>query len=605
MSNKTREQLEGKTLERTATFARDSINTDERTVEIAFSSEEPYRRWFGDEILSHGKGAVDLSFLNSGRAPLLADHNHRDVIGIIEKAWIDKDRKGRALVRFGRGERASEFFNDVADGIRPNISVGYVVKNWKIDEEKTPEVWTATKWRPLENSVVAIPADETVGVGRSDEKETIKEKGIKIMADEKDKKDEVVDLDAVKEKAAQSARAEEMTRIKEISEMGKRRGYQEEAEKAINSGMSSIKFRDAIWELEENEREKIEVETVVEYKDIGLSKKELGKYSFLKLMRAQLDRRFEKDAGLEIEASRAAAEKAGTTPRGLIVPTDVLRRDLTAGTATDGAELVADNLLAGSFIDILTNVTAVMSLGATMLTDLQGDVLIPRMTSGASAGWVAAEGGDVSQSDAQFDQVGLTPRTLGVYTEASRQLLMQSSIDVENLIRMDFARSMGIAIDYAALYGSGASGQPTGIKNTTGINAPTDFVAAVPTYAEMVDMETQVAVDNALVGSTGYLINATMRGGLKTKEKATNTAQFVWEPGNTVNGYKTAVSNQVATGNAFFGNWADLLIGLWGGLDILVDPYTNSLSGTIRIVAHQSIDIDVRHPVSFAYNEPA
>jgi HK97 family phage major capsid protein len=179
---------------------------------------------------------------------------------------------------------------------------------------------------------------------------------------------------------------------------------------------------------------------------------------------------------------------------------------------------------------------------------------------------------------------------------------MQSSIDVENMLRADLAAGMALAIDLAALYGTGASGQPTGISVQSGINAPTAFAAAVPTYAEVVAMESAVAVDNALVGTLGYIVEPAMRGSLKTAEKFSGTGQQVWEPGGTLNGYKTGVTNQITSGDVFFGNWADLLIGMWGGLDILVDPYTNSLSGTVRIVCHQSMDIAVRHPVSFAFN---
>ena len=170
--------------------------------------------------------------------------------------------------------------------------------------------------------------------------------------------------------------------------------------------------------------EDLTVEEVVASKDVGLTDSEAKSYSFLKALRAQLDPSFAKEAGFEIECSRAAAERAGVVPRGLLVPTDVLKRDLSAGTATDGAELVATNLLSGSFIDVLRNLSAVMGMGATTLSDLQGNVAIPRKTSGSSAGWISSEGGNASQSDPQFDQVTMSPKTLGVYSEATRQLLM-------------------------------------------------------------------------------------------------------------------------------------------------------------------------------------
>jgi HK97 family phage major capsid protein len=112
-------------------------------------------------------------------------------------------------------------------------------------------------------------------------------------------------------------------------------------------------------------------------------------------------------------------------------------------------------------------------------------------------------------------------------------------------------------------------------------------------------METALADDNALMGNLGYIMRSGMYGALKTTEKASGTAQFVVEPGNTINGYNAFVSNQGTAGNAYFGNFSDLLVGFFGGLDIVVDPYTNSTSGTVRVVALQSCDTAVRHAQSF------
>ena len=114
-------------------------------------------------------------------------------------------------------------------------------------------------------------------------------------------------------------------------------------------------------------------------------------------------------------------------------------------------------------------------------------------------------------------------------------------------------------------------------------------------------METAVAEDNALMGRLAYILPASMYGALKTTEKAANTAQFVVEPGGTINGYRGIVSNQATAGNMYFGNFDDMLIGMFGGLDLVVDPYSLSTSGTVRIVALQSVDVAVRHAVSFAY----
>jgi HK97 family phage major capsid protein len=275
------------------------------------------------------------------------------------------------------------------------------------------------------------------------------------------------------------------------------------------------------------------------------------------------------------------------------------QRDLNT---SDDSAMVAEAYRGGDFIDVLRNASSVMAAGATMLSGLKGDVKIPRKTAASTAGWISTEGGAASESEPTFGQVALSPKSLGAYTDITRLMMMQSSLDIEALIRNDLATGIALAIDNGALQGSGSSGQPTGIKNTSGINAPTAFAAATPTFAEVVAMETAVAEDNALLGNLAYILPASMFGALKTTKKDAGSGEFVVEPGGTINGYRAIVSNQVTAGDLYFGNFADLLIGMYGGLDITVDPYTASTSGTVRIVALQTCDVAVRHAVSFAFN---
>ena len=241
-----------------------------------------------------------------------------------------------------------------------------------------------------------------------------------------------------------------------------------------------------------------------------------------------------------------------------------------------------------------------MQAGARTLTGLSSDVKIPKKATASTAAWLAAEGDNVLQTEPTFSQISLTPKDLGAYAQISRRLLQQSNnMDFESLVRDDLAQAIALAMDLAALAGDGTGGSPTGIKNTAGINSKV-FAAANPTYAEVVDMDTLVAADNALMGNLSYILASGMFGALKTTEKATGTAQFIVEPGNTLNGYRSIVSNQVTAGDLYFGNFADLLVGFWGGLDLQLDPYTNGLSGTVRIRAIQTMDTAVRHAVSFA-----
>ena len=636
-------------LERSFLFDRSKVDEENRTIEIAFSSEEPVERWWGTEILGHAAENVRLGRMNDGGA-LLVDHDPRDHIGTIVKASIDSDRRGRAVVRFGRSARAEEVYQDVLDGIRKHISVGYRIHS--MEEDRKTETFTANDWEPYEASLVSIPADASVGVGRNLRSESDSDIETKIISEERimklyDKEGNVIDQEGniIERKAAPVAesapaisqeerdalikqdRKNELQRTAEIRALGKEHGQEELAETAIAEGTSVDAMRvnvlDVLKDTAPIARPKAE---------IGLTANEARGFSMLRALNAlanPTDRKAQAAAAFEIECSNAVAEKRGIdtagffvpenghsgfvnksargmTTGGIAVPYDVTKRDLSAGTATDGQELVADNLLSGSFIDVLRNSSVVASMGATMLTDLTGDVSIPRKTSGSVAQWITTEGGDAGNSDPQFDQVQLTPKTAGVYTDVTRQLLKQSSLDVEALLRSDLAAGMATLIDYASLYGSGASGQPQGIATATDVNLPTDFVAAIPTFLEIIAMETAVDSDNALMGAMGYIMNAAMKGGLKGTPTATNSGIMVWGAGNEVNGHPVGVTNQISTaGNAFFGNWADLLIGAWGGLDLLIDPYTNSLSGTVRVVAHQSVDVAIRHGQSFAFNEPA
>jgi HK97 family phage major capsid protein len=565
------------------------INEEKRTVQIAISSEEPVERSFGMEVLEHTAEAMDLSFLASGRAPLLLDHDPEKQIGVIESVELDSNsRRLRAKVRFGKGALANEAFSDVADGIRANISVGYSISKLERDPKRA-NTYLAKKWRPVEASLVSIPADVTVGVGRSGESSTqnitVISNGEKTMSE--------LDIAAVEAQAKQAAQRN----AAQIVELGARHNKSDLAHKAISEGRSIEEFRGELLEV-------IGSKKALESQDAGMSKKEIKRFSIMRAVNAlanPTDRRAQEAAAFEFECSRAAAEAYGRTAQGILLPAEVLRnwkRDLNS---SDESALFSDDFRGGDFIDVLRNSSSVMQAGARMLTGLSGDVKIPRKTAGAAAAWISTEGGAASESEMTVGSVSLQPRTLGAYTDVTRQLLIQSSLDVESLIRDDLAQALAVAIDKAGLEGTGASGQPTGILNTSGVNTVSAFAAANPTFAEVVGLETAVAEDNALLGSLSYIMPASMYGALKTVEKASNTAQFVVEPGGTMNGYRAIVSNQATAGNLYFGNFNDLLIGMFGGLDIVVDPYTNSTSGTIRVVALQSVDAAVRRAVSFAY----
>jgi HK97 family phage major capsid protein/HK97 family phage prohead protease len=602
------DKLELPALTRAAATDSIQVDTESRTIEFPFSSELPVERWFGDEVLSHGEKAADLARLNDG-APLLFNHNTDEIIGVVERSWIDKDKRGYAKVRFAKTSRADEVLGMVNDGILRNVSFGYRIVDMVEEKVDGRSVYRATRWEPYEISMVTIPADPTVGVGRA---ETSEMRAINLTRAEPEPaqpadqppeevtmSEQHVDVEVIATQAAEAERS----RIAAISALGERHKLPELARTLIDSGKGLDEARAAFLENIQVEQKPVTGKEA----DIGLTQKEVREYSFLRAMNALAnpgDRAAWDAAAFEREVSEAGAKAAGKASRGLFIPSEILRnkRDLTAGTNNAGGFTVATELMADSFIEMLRNRAVVMRAGATMMSGLVGNVAIPKQSAAATAYWVA-ENNAPTESQQTLAQVTMSPKTVGAWTDISRRLLIQSSIDVEAMVRRDLAAVIALAIDTAALYGTGSgNNQPTGIKGVSGINTK-DFAATNPTFAELVAMETEAAVDNADIGTLVYLFNPAQRGALKTTEKATNTAQFVWEPGNTVNGYRTEVSNQVTAGDVFFGNFADLLVGMWSGLDLMVDPYSGSTAGTVRVVALQDVDVAVRNAVSFVYGD--
>lgn len=637
-------------LRRTGEFGK--VDLDARTVELSFSSEDAeVQRWFGIEKLSHAPGAVDLSRINNS-APLLWMHDWGDQRGVIEpnSVRIDPDRKGRALVRFSRSPAGERLMQDVNDGIVTKVSVGYLVAGMKLQEERADDdVYLVTEWTPFEISFVSVPADDTVGVGRSAEipqeekpantaenrsinnshptnqrTNTTMEKIlrdaagnlVRAMVDENGsivKVLEVLEQAGAEARAAQARGAEtERARVQGINQLAESYGQRDLALKYIAEGKTPEDFQRALMDNFVSERSKRPLSDQVKDAEIGMTDKDVRQFSLMRAIRALMPNasKAEKEAAaFEFECSRAAEKQYEKQSRGIMIPADVLNSRTFSSTAPaggPGSNVVAQNLLAGSFIDLLRNKAWLLKYATTM-GGLVGNVDIPRQKGAAQAYWLG-EGSDVNGSEPALDQIHFSPKTLAARTEITRRLMLQSTPDAELIVRNDLIKVMALALDYAGIYGTGSANQPKGLKLQSGINAVDFATAGKPTFAELVDMETQIALDNADVDSMVYAFNAGIRGYAKTALKFPNAANgalpqggTIWEPGNTVNGYATAVSNQIATGDVFFGNWADFVVAMWGGLDLMVDPYSLSSSGGTRIVTFQDVDFNIRHPESFCY----
>jgi HK97 family phage major capsid protein/HK97 family phage prohead protease len=629
-------------LYRFAQFDGSTVDIDQRTARLSFSSEAPVLRDFGNEVLSHRAGACDLSRLNSG-APLLFNHKRDDVLGVVQAAEIGADGRGYATVRFAKTARGDEVMGLVADGVLTNVSTGYNVARMDktAGERGGPATFTATKWTPAEISIVTVPADPSVGIGRAAANEEIEVAVRDLSADQtakiviKENSMTPEEIAAMQKQERDAARAAERERQTTLSALGTRHagitGMADLVRQLSESDQPLEACRAAILE----KLGAVQVAVGSGQRDaLDLTDKEKKAYSLVRALRAQADGNW-KDAGFERECSIALSAKRGQETVGFYFPTNVRFEDPTGEVtraasasayaasagygSTQGNNLVATQLLSGSFIDMLRHKAMVTQMGATMLSGLVGNIAIPRQKGTSQVYWISPEGADVTESEGQFDLVSMSPKTVGAYNQITRQMIQQSTPDIELLVRNDVARVMALGVDSAALTGSGTAGQPLGVFNQSGIGSVVGGTnGGAISIDNLIDLETAVTSSDADIGSLAYMTNAKVVGALK-KLKST-TGQYLWtnapngQRGTTpgeINGYTVARTNQVpsnltkGTGSnlsaVYFGNWSDVLIGEWGSMEILLNPYGAGFkSGTLEMRALQSVDINIRHAASFA-----
>lgn len=615
---------------------RASIDIPARTVPISFSSEQPVERWFGQEILDHAPSAVRLGRLNNGGA-LLMDHNREDQIGVVESATIGKDKKGRALVRFGKSDRAEEIFQDVLDGIRRLISVGYRIhKTETKNKAGGVEIVRVTDWEPFEISVVSIPADDSVGVGRAappahslptlfsntmDPNTPAAPEAPTAPATRALETPAAPRVEVVREAPPSPPTEDAVTRgitaerlristVQAIAAQARSQGLTVDSERAIADGITPDAFRASVFET-------LTARQAAYTPGNGNSRSEqrdLSTFSVVRAIQCVLGRR--SLDGLEGEMHQEAQREArefGLALRGEIsLPTVLLnhgRRDLTAGVASEGGNTVYTQ--SGSFIELLYAKMVLRDLGAQFLTNLTGNFSLPKLLTGA-APTKKGETAALDESSPTFGQVNFSPKRVGGFEEYSKQLLMQSSVGIEGIVRNDLATKIALAMELGAIYGGGSQ-EPTGILNTAGIGSVAGGTNGLaPTRSHMVKLRTAVATANADNGSLGYLTNPLARGKMQETQIDPGSGLFVWGDDDAkLCGYKAGVTTQVPStltkgssagvcSAVVFGNFADLIIAQWGGIDIQVNPYIKDTEGLVRITADAYYDAGIRRAASFA-----
>lgn len=577
------------------------IDKEARTVELSFSSETPVERWFGSEVLVHSADAIDFSRLNNGH-PLLCNHDPEEQIGVVVRAWLDEStRKARAVVKFSRSADGEEVFQDVQDGIRGLVSVGYRVNSWLTEDtngDGEPEVYRAVKWTPYEISIVSVPADPNVGVGRSAEKTTNSMNkntlfdagaGATGVGGNGSSATNVIDLNAEREKI----RSDEQKRVTEIRAIGKQCSNllsTDDVLEAIATGKSVDEVRCLALE---RSGKLVKVENTST--DIGMSAKEAARFSVVTALRSLVtDGRL---PDFEREASVAFAKKNRlelSSSRSFYIPSDVGTRALSAGTYASGGATVP-SIVQSDMIELLRNAVVVANAGATMLSGLTGNVIFTRQNGGATAYWLS-ETGTVTESSQTFDQVPLTPKRLHVKTTIYKQLLAQSSIDVEAMVRRDIVNVHAIALDKAAIQGSGSAGEPLGLLNYAGINGTT---AASATWPIILAFRRKIAEDNALGQRMTWLTSSSGATTLMGRVKETGQAIYLLGDDGKMAGYPVLETNSFATDRLILGDFSQMIVGNWGGLEIDVDNISGMGTDSISIYVKSYSDVAIRHIESF------
>ena len=607
----------------------------EPTVHMSVSSEAPvltYAYYNGEyqrvwEVLDHSPGSVDMSRCKDGL--VILDTHGGDQIGLMSVELYD--RKMGGPVEFCTGARAQEIKQDAVRKLRRNTSVGYRVDadSYRLEGEQDGiPVVRAMSWMPYEASFVPVPADPGVGVGRAEQEIKENNNPPAIVAGMETKK--------MSEKLERKLSGDDVVEIYRLARaFNMEPGLADEHVKSDKSveDFRALTLKKAEEDRKESERKLAEASKKPDRPAIRADadaaqifspeeKRTIEKrFSILNVFRhldaIRTGAKSPVDIGYERELSDEIAKRSGKPAQGFYIPHSApigMRADPFLKTS-NGSAFVATNLLTGQFIDALRSKMVLAQAGVTTLSGLTGDVAIPKGGS-ITGGWVDGENGAGTEGKPSVTQVTGTPKTASGWTDISRRLMLQSSIDAEAFVQNELMNTLARLIEVAAFAGTNANGQPKGLISQAGVNTPT-VTANAPTRAQMLSFIENIMTDNAefpnqswIMRPTGWATLANTANGSVTilnKAGSENVGGgplpgFLLDTATkTMLGFPYHVTTNVPNHALFFGAWSQLVIGLWSGVDLTVDPYTNSTTGAVRIVALQDADIMCRNGQAFSY----
>jgi len=604
------------------------VDLKERLITFSFSSDNLIDHFWVRITLNHDKDAVNFERLKKG-AGFYDNHNYQRYLGDCVDGWIENG-KGHSTVKMSRSEMAQGVLDDMVDGLRTGVSMGFEIDEWEFEEE--PEdggspIIHGLRWTPFELTTTGIPADISVGLGRKKNKNselsTMIEEGV-IMGKRFNKGgaeagddggspvSEIENLRREKEQMFS-----ENQRIEEILAIGNEFEQMTMANEFIRDKKTTKEFSRSVMESLRTKPE--ESGSVADPDDIGLTNKEKRKFSILRAIKAVTQGNWDL-APFEKEVSDAAGEKYGkrSADDSLIIPTDILNGGFTRairGTragidgvvdTTDVAGALDITVDGDNFIEALRAMTVADKLGCTWLTHLSGTLQIPKQTVASAAEW-GGEADDGNETGVKVGSIELNPETIGANIPVTRKTLMNSSFSMEMFLRRDIFAAIAYQVSHALIIGGANKYEPKGVLKASGIS--NYEITAKLTHEHILWLEAEVTSKNVDGNSWAYICSPHVRQVLKGTKRSDGTMMPLWETGKNgegfMNGYRSVVTTMIPVASdkktsLVFGLWEDAIIAHWGaGIELQINPF--SKNGNITLRALLDADVKFRHKDSFAY----
>lgn len=653
-------QLIGQKVERNFTFDRAKIDEEARTVWLSIASDQPYERWWGVEILDMNRKSIRDQRLKKG-LPILVDHNSTDIVGKAESYEFTTDGKLRLLARFGKSARAEEIWQDVLDGIRTDTSVGYVIHELVLEKQANDiNTYRVTDWEPLEGSLVSIPADPSVGVGRNHiapntpplpKENTMTEAEIRAAA-EKQAREQI----EAEQRAAQSARdaaaaadaanqraikaeAERIGSILAAGDVFKDQGGVELARELIKDPKATEEtFKARMFEAQRNKQ--VPVNTAAPAAQYGEGARSLLRFAPLKAFKDQTlegGKTLKADeaafrAGQWLAASVYGRESAAKWCRDNGVAIGNQARVHSGNSLAAGGALIPVEM-ENAIIDLRDSYGVARRLARIrpMATD---SLNIPKRTGGLTASFFNDDdGAGLTASDKSWGNVQLNAKKLGVLARASRDLVEDAVINVVDDLAQEMAHAFAVKEDQCWIDGDGTStyGGITGIRPAfvaTAYASRITLATGHDTFAEvdvtdlanvMAAIAAYAAPGSAWLCSRAF--KATVFDRLKATAGGNNVSTLGGMPSDSYLGYPIVTSESMPTNPAtdysslvmaLFGNFnMSTSIGSRRGIEIQVLQERYAELGQLGIVGTERFDIvthdlgttSVSGPVAAAYGQ--